>query len=96
MRKHHVIQCAVNVAFPCHNSDGPAASSRKKLDPGKKPAHVDAVTTEGLAMEAPMLGIYELKGETLRMCFDPKGKERPTSLTPKAGQFAVVLQREKK
>jgi uncharacterized protein (TIGR03067 family) len=76
--------------------DKTVLAGTQKLDPDKKPAQVDAVTTEGLGKEAMMLGIYELKGETLRMCFDQQGKERPTSFTPKAGQFQVVLQREKK
>lgn len=67
-----------------------------KLDATKKPAQVDAVVTEGEGKGSTMLGIYDLKGDTLKVCFDPKGKERPTSLTAKAGQFSAVLQREKK
>jgi len=67
-----------------------------KFDPSKKPAHVDAVVTEGEDKGSKMLGIYELKGDTLRVCFDPQGKERPTGFTSKAGQFAAVLEREKK
>jgi uncharacterized protein (TIGR03067 family) len=67
-----------------------------KLDPTKKPAQVDAIVTEGEDKGSKMLGIYELKGDTLKVCFDPQGKERPTGLTSKAGQFAAVLEREKK
>jgi uncharacterized protein (TIGR03067 family) len=67
-----------------------------KLDPSKKPAQIDAVVTEGEGKGSTMLGIYELKGDTMKVCFDPKGKERPTSFTAKAGQFAAVIQREKK
>ncbi len=68
----------------------------QKLDPTKKPAQVDAVVTEGEDKGSKMRGIYELKGDTLKVCFDPQGKERPTSFTSKAGQFAAVVQREKK
>jgi uncharacterized protein (TIGR03067 family) len=67
-----------------------------KLDPTKKPAQVDAVVTEGEDKGSTMLGIYELKGDTMKACFDPAGKERPTSFTTQAGQMAVIIQREKK
>src|SRR5262249_37232968 len=36
-----------------------------KFDPGEKPAQVDAVVTEGEDKGSTMLGIYELKGDTL-------------------------------
>src|SRR5215467_12354540 len=48
-----------------------------KFDPTKKPAQVDAAVTEGEDKGSTMLGIYELKGDTIKVCFDPKGKERP-------------------
>ena len=67
-----------------------------KLDPTKKPAQVDAMVTEGEGKGEKMLGIYELKGDTMKVCFDPMGKERPTGFSAKAGQFAAVIQREKK
>ncbi len=67
-----------------------------KLDPTKKPGHIDATVTEGHDKGTTMLGIYELKGDTIRVCFDPAGKVRPTSLTAKAGQMSAVVQRAKK
>jgi uncharacterized protein (TIGR03067 family) len=67
-----------------------------KFDPGKKPAQVDAVVTEGEDKGSTMLGIYELKEDTLKVCFDPKGKERPTDFTSKAGRMTAVVEREKK
>ena len=67
-----------------------------KLDAAKKPAHIDATVTDGDGKGVTMLGVYEVKGDTLRVCFDPAGKERPTGLTPKNGQFGAVIQREKK
>jgi uncharacterized protein (TIGR03067 family) len=67
-----------------------------KLNPNKKPAQLDAVVTEGPGKGTTMLGIYELKGDTMNVCFDPEGKARPTSFTAQAGQFSATVQREKK
>jgi uncharacterized protein (TIGR03067 family) len=67
-----------------------------KLDPSKKPAQVDAAVDEGEGKGSTMLGIYELKGDTMKVCFDTEGKQRPASFTSKAGQFAAVIEREKK
>jgi uncharacterized protein (TIGR03067 family) len=67
-----------------------------KFDAGKKPAQVDAVVTEGEDKGSTMLGIYELKGDTIKVCFDPKGKERPTDFTSKTGRMTAVVEREKK
>jgi uncharacterized protein (TIGR03067 family) len=67
-----------------------------KFDPSKKPAEVDAIVAEGEGKGSTMLGIYELKGSTMKVCFDPKGKARPTDFTAKEGHFVAVVQREKK
>jgi uncharacterized protein (TIGR03067 family) len=67
-----------------------------KFDPGKKPAQVDAVVKEGEDKGSTMLGIYELKGDTIKVCFDPQGKERPADFTSKAGRMTAVVEREKK
>src|SRR5579862_1146879 len=53
----------------------------QKLDPTQKPAHIDAMVTGGADKGSAMLGIYELKGDTIKCCFDPEGKQRPTSFT---------------
>jgi uncharacterized protein (TIGR03067 family) len=67
-----------------------------KLDPAKKPAQIDALVSEGPDKGLTMLGIYEIKGDTLKVCFDPMGKARPTSFTPKGGEFATIIERVKK
>lgn len=66
-----------------------------KLDGSKKPGQVEAKVTEGEGKGTTMLGIYELKGDTMKVCFDPMGKERPTALIAKAGQFSATVQKEK-
>jgi uncharacterized protein (TIGR03067 family) len=44
-----------------------------------------------------ILAIYELKGDTLRVCWGPLGKPRPTEFAskPGSGHSLVVLKREK-
>lgn len=67
-----------------------------KFDTSKKPVHVDALVREGEGKGEKMLGIFEMKGDKLYVCFDPSGKERPTSFKSAEGQFSAVVQREKK
>jgi hypothetical protein len=45
-----------------------------------------------------MLGIYELDGDTYKLCGDMQGKSRPTEFAVKPGSGFVleVLKREKK
>jgi uncharacterized protein (TIGR03067 family) len=67
-----------------------------KFDPTKKPGQVDAAVTEGEDKGNTMLGIYELKGDTMKVCFDPMGKERPTAFSSKSGRMTAVVERQKK
>ena len=67
-----------------------------KFDPDKKPAQVDAVVKEGQDKGSTMLGIYEMKGDTLKVCFDLKGKERPADFSNKPGRMTASIEREKK
>ena len=57
---------------------------------------ISSLITEGEGKGTTMLGIYELQDDTMRVCFDPQGKERPTAFTPKQGQFGGVIKRAKK
>jgi uncharacterized protein (TIGR03067 family) len=67
-----------------------------KFDPTKKPGHVDAIVTEGEDKGNKMLGIYEMKGDKMKVCFDPKGKERPKSFKAGEGQMSATVERIKK
>jgi uncharacterized protein (TIGR03067 family) len=63
-----------------------------KLDATKKPKQID-LTTEDKSLK----GIYELDGDTLKLCVDEEGS-RPTEFKSPEGTkvYLVVLQREKK
>jgi uncharacterized protein (TIGR03067 family) len=70
----------------------------QKLDPSKSPKTIDVTVTEGLSKGAVMLGIYEISGDTLKVCFDPEGKKRPTEFksAPDSQVFVAVHKRVKK
>lgn len=70
----------------------------QKLDPSKSPKAIDVTMTEGPSKGAVMLGIYEFNGDTLKVCFDPEGKKRPTEFESPAGStyFVNVHKRVKK
>jgi uncharacterized protein (TIGR03067 family) len=71
---------------------------RQKLDPSRSPKAVDVTVAEGLNKGAAMLGIYEISGDTLKVCFDPEGKKRPTEFksAPGSQTFVNVHKRVKK
>ena len=70
----------------------------QKLDPSKSPKTIDVTMAEGPNKGTVMLGIYEIDGDTLKVCFDPQGKKRPTEFKSEAGSqdFLNVHKRVKK
>jgi uncharacterized protein (TIGR03067 family) len=65
-----------------------------KIDAGKKPKEID-ITLDGRTRK----GIYELEGDTLKICHGRPGEEtRPSEFTAKEGsnQMIMILKREKK
>jgi uncharacterized protein (TIGR03067 family) len=69
-----------------------------KLDPSKKPAAIDAMDTEGAFKGKTTLGIYDLEGDTFKVCFSAPGKDRPKefSTTAGTGHILHVWKKEKK
>jgi uncharacterized protein (TIGR03067 family) len=68
-----------------------------KFDPSAKPKAMDITGTEGPNKGKTFPAIYELSGDTLRICYDLSGKAHPTEFKTKAGTqlFLVTYQREK-
>ena len=66
-----------------------------KLNPDKKPKEVEFNLAEG---EKTALGIYELNGDTYKLCYAPPGKGRPKEFSAKegTGHTLSVWQRKKK
>lgn len=70
----------------------------QKIDPSKSPKTIDVTMTDGPSKGMVMLGIYEIDGDTLKVCFDFEGKKRPTEFKSPAGSptFLNVHKRAKK
>jgi uncharacterized protein (TIGR03067 family) len=68
-----------------------------KLDPAKEPRAMDIVGTKGPNQGKKIPAIYELTGDTLRICYDLSGKERPREFKTREGtlQFLVEYRRQK-
>ena len=68
-----------------------------KLVPNTKPGAVDIAGTEGPNKGKTLLAIYEWRGESLRVCYDLEGKNRPTEFKTEKNskKFLVTYNREK-
>jgi uncharacterized protein (TIGR03067 family) len=60
------------------------------LDPGKKPKTLDVTIKQG-GEERKLLAIYELQGDTLKLCWAAPGKDRPKEFTTKDGAAFASL-----
>ena len=66
------------------------------LDPTKSPKAIDALALDGGPEGQTILGIYQLKGDTLIWSMSTEaGGKRPTSLEPKQGDKAMILTAER-
>src|SRR5947209_9748874 len=70
-------------------------AAKLRLDPTKTPPSVNATILQGAKKGDVMLGIYELKGDTLRVCLDMDGQNRPKEFRTeaKSGLTLVVCKR---
>lgn len=68
-----------------------------KWDLTKKPKTIDLVFTEGPEKGNTAFGIYEIEGDTYKVCLGLTGKSRPTEFVskPGSGHALEVFKREK-
>jgi len=62
-----------------------------KLDPTRKPKEIDLIWAEFANKGKIQLAIYELDGDTLKICESPIGKERPKKFESKKGSGQSIL-----
>ena len=63
-----------------------------RLVTSKSPRRIDVVVRKGQHQDNTMLGIYEVKDDTLKVCFDPEGEGRPAAFATKLGPGIVARQ----
>jgi uncharacterized protein (TIGR03067 family) len=101
-----VVIVGERVVVKAPGEDKPIGGLIIKIDPTKKPRTHDLWVDETPAgkprkatfKEPPVLGIYELSRDTLRVCWAPlEARERPTEFASKAGtgHSLLVLKRER-
>jgi uncharacterized protein (TIGR03067 family) len=68
-----------------------------KLNPAAKPKEMDITGTDGPNKGKTFLAIYERDGDTLRVCYDLAGKNRPAEFKTKESTqlFLVTYKRDK-
>lgn len=62
-----------------------------KIDPTKKPKQSEATYTQGDLAGKTVLGIYEVDGDSMRICYAIPGKDRPTEFSSKEGSGHVLI-----
>jgi uncharacterized protein (TIGR03067 family) len=62
-----------------------------KLDPSTNPRCMDITVAEGNQKDTAIEGIYELKGDELRICAKVIGKDRPTKFASPEGESIALL-----
>lgn len=69
-----------------------------KVHPDKKPKTMDITGIDGPNKGKTILAIYETDGDSLKICYDLEGKERPQEFKTdgKKQRFYVIYLREKK
>jgi uncharacterized protein (TIGR03067 family) len=73
------------------------AKLKLKLDAGTNPKCVDLTVADGIQKDAVLEGLYELKGDELRLCVKVFGKDRPGEFkSPEGSSIALLtLKRQK-
>jgi uncharacterized protein (TIGR03067 family) len=65
------------------------------FDPSTKPRCVDLTVVGGVQKDTTMEGIYELKGNKLKLCVKVLGKERPTKFESPEGESIALIEFER-
>jgi uncharacterized protein (TIGR03067 family) len=62
-----------------------------KIDPSKNPRHLDTEVTDGDGKGTKTIGIYEIDGQKLMVCYCEAPGDRPTAFTTKANSKLALV-----
>lgn len=62
-----------------------------KLDESQSPKAMDATDTEGEDVGKVIKAIYEIEGDTMRICYAWKGGDRPTEMATAEGSPTLLV-----
>ncbi|MBN9119471.1 MAG: TIGR03067 domain-containing protein [Planctomycetes bacterium] len=86
--------------FTIKTAGGTELKGDLTLDPAKAPKHINLVHQDGPLKDKTWQGIYELKGDTIKLCYAEADseKDRPTEFKTlkKSRLLLIELKREKK
>ena len=84
-------------SFTLRSGDQPRRRGIVTLDASRKTKAINTWDMDGPYADATVPGIYDLNGDTLKLCFSRPGAERPAEFTTKSGSglILVVYQRKK-
>lgn len=84
-------------AWSLRSEGNEIAKGTSTIDPTQKPKTIDFMPTSGQDQGQTLLGIYELKKNTRKLCFAAAGQSRPTefSSTAENQHILVTFEREK-
>jgi uncharacterized protein (TIGR03067 family) len=77
--------------YTLKQEDNVVSKGTAKIDPSKKPKTIDITPTEGDGQGTAMLGIYEINGDTYKVCYVPGGKDRPTKFASEEGSDYILF-----
>jgi uncharacterized protein (TIGR03067 family) len=72
------------------HTDGQPIRYRFEIDPTKKPKTIDILPVDGPLQGKRLLCIYEVDGDTLKLCQAQADKPRPTKFTGDAGSGCIL------
>ncbi|EDL60360.1 TIGR03067 domain-containing protein [Gimesia maris] len=74
-----------------HSEGNEVAKGTSTIDPTQKPRTIDFMPTSGQDQGQTLLGIYELKKNTRKLCFAPAGRNRPTEFSSTAENQHILV-----
>jgi uncharacterized protein (TIGR03067 family) len=69
---------------------------KSKIDGSKSPKHLDLTASVGDAKDKTRLGIYEVKGDTMKLVIAAADKERPAKFESPEGSGSIYIEFAKK